>query len=200
LRKTWKSFLGDCRCIPQMCSLKKSFLVTPLLLFYVQVGFCQKGAVAIGFNWELLSRGGYTIGYFVSNNLSIEAHLGGVPHVATWGLSAKYKPSSEHPSLNLIFGVANVTFFGHVRDDSLGKKFYNNVSIYGLNLGFGKEINFRNPRWKMPVELGIFRGFYLSAKRIEMETRKSKTVKLPKQDMLSWSGFAGFGAIWYSHD
>ncbi len=178
--------------------MKKSFLVVALLLFSVQLGFCQKGAVTIGFNWEGFSRGGFTIGYFVSNNLAMEAHFGGAPHFGTWGLSAKYKPSSEYSSLYLIFGAANVISFGHIREDSSGKKFYNYFSGYGINVGFGKEINFKNPRWKMPIELGVFRSFYLSAKRIEIEPRKVQRIKMSNKDALFLLPFLGFGMTWYS--
>jgi len=174
--------------------------VAVLLFLWFALMSAQKGALTAGFNWEIFTRGGFTIGYFFSDDISFEIHAGGMPHFLTGGISMKYQPLNNNNNFYLISGIATLLSFSHYRD-SLSNTQSTESTFIGLNAGCGYEVNIKNNRWKLPLEIGTFLSVWGIRKKwttipvtgmwlTQEEVRKGCfPIPLP---------FLGFGVTWYS--
>ncbi len=179
--------------------MKSLFLFLLVFLMLISSAFGQKGAITFGFNWEAISKGGFTLGYFFTDRFSIEAHFGGVPHIFTWGLSGKFKPFKEHNKLYIISGISKIIGFSYIRPDSLGNKYFESGSTLGINFGIGHESLIKKSKWRFLFEFGLFKGYPQKMKRIIIkENEADQVIDLPLEKKLASSGFLGFGFIRYS--
>jgi len=172
--------------------------VVILLLSWFAIVSSQKGAVTFGFNVEVFSRGGLTVGYFVSDDMSLEIHANGIPHFFTCGMSLKYQPLNNNNNFYLISGIATLLSFSHYRDSLSNTRSTESIFI-GLNAGCGYEVNIKNNRWKLPLEGGVFLPLWGIRKKYT--TIPVTGMWLNKEEVRKgWFPipFLGYGITWYS--
>ena len=122
-------------------------IVTALLVLWLTATcHAQEGAITLSFVWGIISRGGFMVGYNVTDDVGIEAHLGGAPHVLTYGLTAKLRFEDAEDDQFALVGLTRVGGTHPARDMSWAT---------GINLGYRYEFNADGSQTTYPVELGI---------------------------------------------
>jgi hypothetical protein len=152
------------------------FLISSL---FVPTSYSQQGAVTIGFMWEIMSRGGFTLGYNLTDDVGIEFHLGGAPHVMTYGATAKIRIADSKDDQYALVGLTRMMF-----DSPHGREtpWYN-----GLNLGYRYEFGGGGRQTAYPVEIGFC--------PILWETPRG-TNAITTTNSLPCSAFIGGGIQW----
>jgi hypothetical protein len=147
----------------------------------------------------MVTRVGYTFGYYVSDDISIDAHIGGI--IPQFGLATKYYPVKDNKSYYLLFGPT--AFFPsshHTLEDSLGNNYRTSFSSLGVNLGAGKELNLSRI-WKMPLEIGATPLVYQKQKRIYLnEKGQIINEEIEYKKVPNILPLIGLGFTWYSRE
>ncbi|MGB3341429.1 MAG: hypothetical protein WBB37_08110 [bacterium] len=182
-------------------SEKRGYIQRLILLsaILVSFSFAQKGAVTLGFNWEVFSRGGLTVGYNFLDDFAVELHAGGLPHIFTGGLSLKYQPLDANSYF--ISGIAVLLTNSH-QSDSLSNTIFWENTFLGVNTGYGYEVNIKDNRWKIPIEGGVFLPVWVMRRKWTAVRASEMWVQKDEEVGKGWFSipipFLGFGIIWYS--
>jgi len=118
-------------------SMKICLLLSALLPFTAVAS-----ELYVGFLFGMISRSGIVVGYRVDNENSVEAHFGGLPHNATYGISLKHSNQSKE---YLVFGYSALSqWSGH-----------NGTRVkQGLQLGIGRRVDSASGRdWSESIEI-----------------------------------------------
>jgi len=85
------------------------------------------------------------VGYNITDDFSVEAHLGGGPHFLTYGLTAKIRLKDRNTDHFALVGITKI-YSGS-----------NKVSVRatGINLGYRFEFNTDRGDISYPIEFGI---------------------------------------------
>jgi len=124
----------------------KKIIIALALLATGASSQAQEGAITLSFVWGIISRGGFMLGYNVTDDVGIEAHLGGVPHVLTYGLTAKLRFEDGDDDQFALLGITRVGGTHPARNTSWAT---------GINLGYRYEFNADGCQTTYPFELGI---------------------------------------------
>ena len=174
--------------------MKKIFFLLIILSF--KPSFAHEGFFTFGYSWGVMSRGGFYLGYNFNKNKAVEFHVGGVPHVLTYGLSLKLKPLNKNDQFYLICGLSTIKHFGYIAHNEDGSTQYTIGSCTGFNFGAGNETMLKKSSWRFMYEGGFFIATSaIKAKKVIFEN--GDIITTSKISSLSNSGFIGFGFIKY---
>ena len=171
------------------------------LIFFWLIPTCQaqEGAVTVSFIWGVMSRGGLMVGYNITDDVAIEAHLGGAPHTYTYGVTTKIRLKDRNTDHFALVGLTRV-WSGYPKRES--------VRATGINLGYRFEFNTDRGDVSYPLEFGICPLLTKKVIPSDQEEEESDTdppkadpnTNSPKNepDGIPLTGFLGVGVQWSS--
>ncbi len=190
---------------------KLSFLIIITFILLTQKSlYAQQGTFSIGFSLGLITKGGLSFGYSITDKILIEFHYIAEPRMSANGIALRIYPITDNYNSYFIWGYS---FFGsslsYFNKDTLGLEITNKTeSFEGFNFGIGNEFNLNKSNLKMPIELGI--NYVVDAKsstniwkekNTETENElisEYKTIKkTPELLDKDWSGFVLIGVNSY---
>ena len=125
----------------------KKIIFLLLLFGFSPTCHAQEGSFTFGYVWGFMSRGGFMVGYNVTDDVGIEAHLGGVPHFLTYGLTAKiWLKDGDNDHFTLI---------GLTRIGAYNKSQPRGSWATGVNIGYRYELKAGTNKVSYPFEIGI---------------------------------------------
>jgi hypothetical protein len=125
--------------------MKKKVII---IVFFALIPICraQEGAVTFGYILGGVSKGGFIVGYNLTNDVAIEAHLGGLPHVLTYGLISKIRVKDGDNDHFMLVGITRI--IGHNPKKETFR-------ATGMNLGYRFELHADGGDLSYPFEFGI---------------------------------------------
>lgn len=133
----------------------------PLLVLVIPSSV-YAGVFSAGFNLILQSRFGLTAGYYFTDNIGIEAHFGGIKKkMVRYGISFIARPVSDNNNFYFLLGYAAGPRWGLFTPQDLDSyKMYplHSTETFdrGFNIACGYDVKFRNTKWRIPMELGVY--------------------------------------------
>lgn len=123
------------------------FLLAPLLIILSSISYA--GDTYLGFQWGFMSRGGLIWGVHLDEQNSIELHLNGLGHYASYGVSLKHQYDDHN---YVIAGYTGVSWSNLVEESDL--------LYHGFNLGIGHDGGSKESGdWSYPLEIGGGAGY-----------------------------------------
>ncbi len=199
-----------------------------LMLFLLSAAFAQKGALTMGFNAIFSTRFGITVGYWFTDNVSLEAHFGSFGDLErnTYGLTAKFKPMVDKNDFYVLLGYAILERRAYSIEEfveELRKPRSDTLSLVnetisspdwitnrGVNMAIGYEFNIKDNIWRLPAEIGTFMVTHSEQSKLEFDTQfvvfeedtfivtNDVWVREPLKKGIFFKPLFGCGMTWYS--
>jgi hypothetical protein len=117
-----------------------AFAMLGMLLTGQSIVAQKRGDISFGIGIGLITRGGFSVRYFIADGVGVELHGQLIPHSYNYGLAVNVFPLGyDHPEY-VVMGISRIGIWNLYKDTvvSEGKEFLSTiVSASSLNFGVG---------------------------------------------------------------